>query len=75
MENKKEKAAQNLGEIVRISIAYDELNKGDKEVHAGINGEFFTIPRNTKNEEFYTEVPRQIAILLKEAGYPVSTEI
>ena len=61
--------------MVSISVAQDPLNKGDMEVHAGLNGEIYRIPRSTPDKEVFTEVPRQVAVILKEAGYHVSSAL
>jgi hypothetical protein len=67
-------AKDPLGEVINVSIPYDEHNPGDSVVHAGINGRFFAIPRNEENKRYSTSIPKVVAKLLQESGYSVQID-
>lgn len=57
-----------LKDEISIIVAADPLNPDDKMVHCGINGQFWEFERGKE-----VIVPKQVAVVLREAGYPVST--
>ncbi len=55
-------------DTVKIKVGLDPLNPTDTIVHAGINGKFYEFEREEE-----VEVPRQVAVILRDAGYPVTS--
>ena len=62
--NNNEAATKTVEKKVKITIPQDPLNKNDSFVPVAINGHIWQITRGKE-----VEVPKEVARILKEAGY------